>query len=126
MTLPPIVPWLRICGEAAASAASARMRYRSRTIGWSHDLGQRRHGADVEAVVGGSGCRLSSAIAAEIDDDRGPLDAVLEPVEAVEAAGEHPGVAPCAPRSASASSTEAGWNSSNAGITSSNRRPSMR
>ena len=62
----------------AAFASSANF---SRTTGMARDLGQRGVGADLEAAVGLlDAAQLGDA--AEIDDDRRPLDAVLQPVEA--------------------------------------------
>src|SRR6185503_8971599 len=58
----------------------------------AHDLGERRHRANLDSTVA-----LANAPqlrhAAEIDDVAWALDAVLQPVEAVETAGEDPCVA---------------------------------
>src|SRR6185503_4279817 len=55
----------------------------------AHHLREGRHRADLEAAVA-----LADALqfrnTAQIDDVAGPLDAVLQPVEAVETAGEDP------------------------------------
>ena len=56
-----------------------------------HDFGESGHGADLDAVVRGADC-FEFLDAAQIHDDFGLLDAVLEPIEAVEPAGQHPGV----------------------------------
>src|SRR5262245_40348021 len=54
-----------------------------------HDVGQRRHGADLDAAVA-----LADALqlrdAAKIHHVTGALNAILQPVEAVETAGEDP------------------------------------
>ena len=62
----------------------------------THHLGERRHRSDLEATV-----HLADAAqprhAAQIDDVARTLDAILQPVEAVEPAREHPGVGPISP-----------------------------
>jgi len=85
------VPWLRICGDATNSAG-----LRQETVflpdGWiSHHFGKRRHGADLDAA-GGIANSAELRDAAQVDDHLGFLDAVLEPVEAVEASGHDPGI----------------------------------
>ena len=82
-------------------------------------LGKRGHRADLQAVAGGAPAPRSSFTWLRSITTSGRVDAVLEPVKAIEAAGQHPGLAAVSRlRSASASSTDVGWKSSNAGITS--------
>ena len=52
----------------------------------------------------------------QVDDYFRPLDAVFQPVEAVEAARHHPGVVPYLIEQAQSVSIDAGWKSSNAGM----------
>jgi hypothetical protein len=55
----------------------------------AHDLRHRRHRPDLEPVLpGADAAQLGDP--AEIDQRRGTLDAVLQPVEAVEAARQDP------------------------------------
>jgi hypothetical protein len=57
----------------------------------AHHLGERRHRADLHAAV-----QLVDAAQvgdlAEVDDHLGPLEAILQPVHAVETAGQDQGV----------------------------------
>ena len=57
----------------------------------AHDFGERRHRADLHAAV-----QLLDAAQvgdlAEVDDYLGLLEAILQPVHAVETAGQHHGV----------------------------------
>jgi hypothetical protein len=71
-----------------------------------HYFGERGHGADLDAIAG---CELPQFLdSAQIDHNLGLLDAILEPVEAVEPSGQHPGIVPCCSRSFCASATELG------------------
>ena len=56
-----------------------------------HDFGERRHRADFDAVAGRANAPefLDSA---QVDHRFRFLDSILEPIEAVESAGHHPGV----------------------------------
>ena len=88
--LPPSVPWLRICGEA-----TTRNRIRQQAVILLHfrmvgDIGQRGHGADLKTVaIDANAAQLVDA--AQVDQHIRLLDAVLQPVEAVQTAGHHPG-----------------------------------
>src|SRR5205085_7124122 len=57
-----------------------------------HDVGERRHRADLDAAVA-LAHPFQFVDATEIDDVARALDAVLQPVEAVETAGEDPCIA---------------------------------
>ena len=87
------MPWFRICGDAASFGRLQQEAVALAHHRMPHDLGQRRHRADLEAVAGRADA-AQFVDAAQIDDVRRPLDAILQPVEAVEPAGHHPGVAP--------------------------------
>src|SRR5450755_3295069 len=59
--------------------------------GMVHYFGERGHGADLDAIAG----RANSAQffdSAQIDYSLGLPDSILEPVEAVEPPGQHPGI----------------------------------
>src|SRR4029077_8678329 len=49
------------------------------------------HGANFKTIAGGTHAAQFFDLA-QIDDHFGPLDPILEPVKAVEAAGQHPGL----------------------------------
>ena len=59
----------------------------------AHDVGERRHRPDLETAL-----RVPDPPElrdhAEVHHDGGPLDAVLEPVEGIQAAGQDPGLVP--------------------------------
>ena len=76
--------------------------------GVADHFGERGHGSDFNTAVQ----RFDAAEffdLAEVDDELGALDAVFEPVETVEAAGENPGTGAVAVEEPSASSVVAGW-----------------
>ena len=58
-TLPPRVPWLRICGVATARRRAGAGRT-SRHQRVAHHLGEGGHGADLEAATGGRGRRAAT------------------------------------------------------------------
>ena len=96
-----MVPWLRICGEAASFGACRQNAEFLLHDGIADHFGQRGHGADFEPpLVGAHAAQLFDL--AQIDHHLGSLDAILEPVEAVEPAGQHPGVRAVAVRAAPA------------------------
>jgi hypothetical protein len=82
-----LVPNLRRGHERGRFRQQPEVRLDCRVIG---QVGQRRRRADLEAAVGGLPHASQRLDATEIDDDLAALVAVLEPVEAVEAAGEDP------------------------------------
>src|SRR6266545_7702599 len=55
-----------------------------------HHVGERRRRADLDAAIGGRLHAAQSLHATEIDDYLAALVAILEPVEGVQTAGEHP------------------------------------
>ena len=60
-------------------------------MGLGHDFGERGHRANLDAVAGhANASELGDA--AQIDDRLRPLDPILQPVEAVHAASQHPRV----------------------------------
>ena len=87
------MPWLRICGEAASSAPCDSRPKRLLDGRVRHHLGESGHRADLDAAIGGAPDSPELVDSAQIDHDLRFLDPILEPIEAVEASGEHPGVA---------------------------------
>ena len=73
----------------------------------THDLGQRSHGADLDTVAGFADAAQLLHLA-QIDDDFGAFDAILQPIKAVQTTGQHPSVAAILPSKATASSADAG------------------
>ena len=57
----------------------------------AHHFGQRGHRANLEPVAGRTHAAQFLDLA-QIDDHFGPLDPILEPVKAVQPAGQHPGL----------------------------------
>ncbi len=107
-----VIPAARILRNVAADGALiANLRRRGRLGGFAQNsvlllhggiadhVGQRGHGADLEAAIPVSDTRKFLDLA-QIDDDFRALDAVLEPVKAVQAARQHPGVRAVLPRAA--------------------------
>src|SRR6185503_5310331 len=89
----PVVPAARVLRYVAADGALVANLRRGRRLGglgqdaeallhrrMPHDAGQRGHRAALETIAAGTNA-LHRADAAEVDDARRPLDAVLEPVE---------------------------------------------
>jgi hypothetical protein len=99
----PVVPAAGVLGEVSPERALVpdlgRRHFRSgfaqdrvlradRLV--RRDLGEGSEGADLDAVTALSDT-LHLGDPAEVDDDLGPLDAVLEPVQAIEASSVRPG-----------------------------------
>ena len=61
-------------------------------MGFLHHLGQRGHGADLDAAIRVVANSLELLDTAQVDHHLRFLDAVLEPVEAIEPSGQHPGI----------------------------------
>src|ERR1035438_10211922 len=57
-----------------------------------HDLGERGHGADLDTIAARNANSAQLADSAQIHHNLRLLDSILQPVEAVESSGEHPGV----------------------------------
>ena len=57
-----------------------------------HDFSERRHGADFDTVAASSANSAQFADSTQVDHNLRLLDSILQPVEAVESSGEHPGV----------------------------------
>ena len=56
------------------------------------DLRQRGGGADLEPTIGSLAYAPQLLDRSDVDDDRGTLRPILQPVEGVHTPGEHPGI----------------------------------